>query len=411
MLRKTRSTFVMALALAGGAIVGSGMIATPAYAEDYSKAFVKIYQPVADIVNAEGGDIASVTGQFPAILAVVETVDDRYAVGNLILIAGNKLSKPEYQRLGLENMLQSGKVVPEQIGQFNFFVGNLAFSAEAFPEARTALLKAIAAGYTDGDLHGLIAQSYFEEENIDGGIDYILAEAAKRTAAGAEVPEAWLLLSLQKAYDYELVEKSVNISLALLDSYPTPGNWKNALQIVEALNDLDDRQRLDLYRLMRETKSMAGRREYIGYIEAADPRVMSNEVGAVLAEGLAAGEFDSSGDDYYTEVKSIADARSSVDRREAPTMVKEATGSSDGSLALDAGDVLYSIGDYTQAETMYQAALDKNVANRNSALMMLGITQVKQGKTADAQTTLAKVTGVGASVAKFWSAYVATKAM
>lgn len=406
--RKTRSTFFMALALAGGAFVGSGMMAAPAFAQEYSEGFAEIYQPVANVINTPDSDVAAVRGQFAAVLAAVQTPDDRFAIGNVILIAGNRLTEATLQRQGLELMLESGNVAPEQIGQFNFFVGNLAFDAGDFDASRTSLMKAIAAGYTEGEPEALLAQTYFEEDNTPAGIAVVMDAVEKRKATGAAVPENWLLLSLQRAYDDEIADLATDVSLALLDAYPTPGNWRNTLQVIGAMSEEDDRQTLDVLRLMRETGSIAERHEFILYIEAADPRIMSNEVVGVLAEGLAANVFTAGGD-YYSEVKSVVDARASADRNDAPGLVSEAQASSDASLSIDAADVLYSLGDYVQAATMYQMALDKGVADSDSAWTRLGISQVKQGNFAAAQTSLANVGGSGAPIAKMWAAYAAEK--
>src|SRR5690606_21414708 len=132
------SALAMALALTGASFGAGALVSAPAAAQEYSEAFVDIYSPVADVVNAEGGDIASVSGQFPAIVSAAVTPDDKFAAGNLILIAGNKASNAAWQRQGLELQLASGKVAPEQVGMFNWFVGSLAFSAQDWAAARSA---------------------------------------------------------------------------------------------------------------------------------------------------------------------------------------------------------------------------------------------------------------------------------
>jgi len=413
--RKSARGFASALALSFGAVgvtFGSAaLLPAPAMAQDYSKEFVAVYQPAAEVVNAEGGDVASVTGQFPAILAAAKTPDDRFAAGNLLLIAGNKTSSPQLQRQGLELMVASGKAPPEQIGQFQYFIGSLAFQAKDFAAARTALQASEQAGYTgpDVDIPGLIAESYFAEGNGQAAIDYIQQASEARTAAGGQVPETWLLKGLQSAYDQNLSSEAVEISNLLLKSYPTERNWMNSLQVINAMNDFQPQQQLDLLRLMRETGALSDRSEYVRYIEAADPRIMSNEVNAVLDEAVSSGQL-STGDTYYTEVKSIADQRAAQDRTDAPGLVSEAQSAGDPMLAMEAGDVVYSLGDYAQAETMYQMAVDKGATDRDTALTRLGMAQAKQGKFAEAQATLAQVSGARAPIAQMWSLYAETQA-
>ena len=195
----------------------------------------------------------------------------------------------------------------------------------------------------------------------------------------------------------------------LVSSYPTERNWMNALQVLADMNDFNPQQQLDLLRLMRETNSLSQRAEFVRYIEAADPRIMSNEVDDVLAAGLAAGEF-SADDTYYGEVKGIVDQRKSEDQKDAPGLVTEAQGSSDPALSIEAADVAYSLDNFSQAETMYQMALDKGAPDRDTVLTRLGIAQAKQGKYAEAQATLDQVAGARAPIAQMWSLYAQTQA-
>lgn len=409
-LRRMASALTMSAVLAGASLGGLAMLTTPAAAQEYSDGFVAAYQPVQEVVNAEGGDIASVSGQFPAIVAAATTPDDRFAAGNLLLIAGNKASNPQWQRQGLELMIASGKSQPEQLGQFHYFIGSLAYNAEDYPAARAALEAAQQAGYAapDADIAGLIVESYFAEGNAQAGIDYVKQAGAQMQASGGQVPERWLLKALQTAYTEQLIGPATEISTMLVSAYPTEQNWKNALQVVNALHEFEPQQQLDLLRLMRETRAISDRSEYVRYIEAADPRIMSNEVTGVLADAVAAGQLSAS-DAYYTEVKSIADQRAPEDRREVPNLVRDAGSASDPLRAIEAADVSYSLGDYVQAEAMYRLALDKGFADRDTALTRLGMAQAKQGKFAEAQATLDQVSGARAPIAQMWSLYAQTQ--
>lgn len=400
------SAIAIAVAFAGSSLIGTAAMHSPAYAQkkqSYSKEFVKVYQPVAAILSEEGGDIAAARAQLPAVYATVENDDDRSAAGTLTLQIGNKLSDQALQRKGLEMMLGSGKVPPENIAQYQFILGNLAYAAKDYPVARTALNAAIAAGYTDSDARELISVSYFVADDTAGGVAYL----TQLIAAGETVPQSWLLQGLQSAYDMDDLASSTQVSSLLVSAYPTTENWKKSLQVVNSLGEYDGQSLLDLLRLMRMTDSLSERREFVSYIEAADPRIMSNEVLQVLAEGLAAGEFEV-GEEYYRDVKRVADARASADRRDAPSLVKEARGSSTGSAAHNAGEVLLSIGSYAEAEEMYALALEKGVEDGNRTLTRLGIAQVHESKFAEAAITFAKVTGDRSPIATMWQTYLDT---
>ncbi|MGC1269784.1 MAG: hypothetical protein WA842_04215 [Croceibacterium sp.] len=405
------SAFVMALALGGSAVAATALTAVPAMAQQgpkYSKEFVKVYKPLADIVNAEGADYASVKPQLPALMAAIKNEDDRNAAGNLVLILGNKLNDQSFQRQGLELMLASGKVAPERVGQFNFFVGNLAYAAKDFAAARKALEAAAAAGYSEASPEALIAESYFAENQTQQGLDYLEGAIKKFQAAGKPVPDAWLLRGVKMAYEADLAPAATHWSGLLISSNPSQKTWTQGLQVVGAVNDFDPQAQLDLLRLMLDTGALTTRSEFSMYAETADPRIMSGEVKRVLDAAVAAGVFTTT-EDYYKEVKRVVDSRLASQATEAASYSKEARTAAKGNAAQNAGDVYLSMGDWAQAEAMYALAVEKGVPDVNVALTRLGIAQARQGKGAEAKASFAKVTGARAPIAEMWTTYINTK--
>lgn len=404
------------LSLAAGAAAVTGLSASPALAQrqqqqkpNNSRAFAEAYQPIADIVNA-GGDISGVKAQLPSVVAAIETADDRFSAGNLILLVGNKLGDQTLQRQGLELMVESGRADPAQLGQLQYFIGSLAYEAEDWAASRAALRAAISAGYTQDNVEGLIAESYFKEGLNQEGLDYLKGLIEGREAAGETVPDNWLLRGLQVAYQARLGDAATEWSAMLVSHSPTADNWLKALQVVGQVSLVDDPQvRLDLLRLMALTDSLSDRREYISYIEAADPRIMANEVAKVLDAGVRAGVF-SNGDEYYAEIRRVVDERAPVDRADAPQLAAEARAAPAGRPAQNAGDVYLSLGSYAEAEEMYALALEKGGVDRDQLLTRLGIAQVYQGKYAEARATFSQVTGARAPVARMWTAYVESRA-
>jgi tetratricopeptide (TPR) repeat protein len=413
------SAFTMAIALAGGTALVTAALAAPAAAQrsgrnsapqvQNSEGFVAAYQPVADIVAAESGDFASAKARVPAVVAAIETADDRNAAGNLILMLGNKLRDAQLQRQGLELMVASGKTDPTQLGQFQFFIGSLAYDAKDWAAARSALQAAIAAGYTQEDPEPMIAETYFGEGQSAQGLAFLKTLADKRTAAGQPVPESWLTRALQVAYQARLGSEATEWSARLVAQSPNQTNWQRALQVVNSLHELGPQEQLDLLRLMLTTNAMSERAEFVSYIEAADPRIMANEVARVLDAGVQAGVF-TTGEEYYGDVKRIVDERASQDRRDAPGLAQEARSAASGSAAQNAGDVYLSLGSWAEAEEMYALALQKGVSDRDRALTRLGIAQAQQGKKAEARATFGQVGGVRTPVARMWTAYVESRA-
>lgn len=403
-VRSAVASFALAIALAGGAAVGSTAFTSEAAYAQNSRGFAEVYQPLAEMVNATPPNFEGARAAIPAMIAAIENPNDRQLAGNLILNIGNNTSDSALQRQGLEMMLESGLVPPEQQGQFNWFVGSLAFQADDHAAAREAFEITKSLGYSPegSDLTVLIGETYMREDNATAAVNYLTGAVAEAEAAGAPVPQDWLLNALQASYDYDLTDNALMLSEKLIQYHPTQRNWENALRILNQLYELPEDARVDLSRLMRLNNAIIDRQEYIRYIEDLDPRVMSNEVQMVLAMGLDNGVFEAD-DPYYVEVKGIADQRAPQDRNGIDRIVSDGQ-AGDALDALSAGEVLYSLSDFAQAETMYKLALERGY-DANTANTRIGITQVEQGNHAAAVETFGLVTGERAPVARMWIAY------
>jgi len=408
----------LAAALAGGMIAAGIALPAPAFAkekekkeekEGNSKGFAEAYQPLADIVNAPAGDYAAAKAQLPTVIAAIENQTDRFAMGNLILALGNKSNDTGLQDQGIRMILDSGKADPAMIGQMHYYLGRWAYEAKNFAEARAQFEQASAGGFAQGEPDALIADTYFGEDRDAEGLQYLAALIDKRRAAGQAVPNNWVLRGLKVAYDAELADQVNQFAAMLVSNNPSKDNWVNALQVVYAVNPLDTQAQLDLLRLMRTTGSLQQRREYVDYIEAADPRRMPNEVLAVLEVGKQAGIFSDS-DAYYKEVKAQATPRAEADRKEAQTLVAEARSAATGITAQGVGDQFFSFGSYEQAADMYQVALDKGVRDREMILTRLGIAQAGTGKVDEARATFRQIAGPREPIARMWLTYLDTPA-
>lgn len=403
-VRSAVASFALAIALAGGAAVGSTAFTSEAAYAQNSRGFAEAYQPLAAMVNETPPNFQGARAGVPALIAAIENPNDRQLAGNLILNIGNGISDPTLQRQGLEMMIESGLVPPEQLGQFNWFVGSLAFQADDFAGARQAfeVTKSLAYVPDGSDLDVLIAETYFQQDNVNAGVQHLLGAISAAETAGMPVAQSWITNALQASYDYDMTSEALMLAEKLIQHHPSQRNWENALRIVNQLYELPADARVDLFRLMRANDAIVDRQEYIRYIEDLDPRVMSNEVQSILAMGLDNGIFEAD-DGYYVEVKTIVDQRAPQDRDGIGRIISEAE-SGDDLDAMTAGDVLYSLRDYARAESMYRMALDKGY-DANTANTRIGIAQAEQGNYAAAVETFALVTGQRAPVARMWIAY------
>jgi tetratricopeptide (TPR) repeat protein len=412
-MRGFGAALAMAVALAGGAALGTAATSTAAMAQQpevkASRGFARVYQPLADIANSDAGDFAAAKAQLPGAIAAAETADDRYLAGSLTFVLGNKLQEVALQRQGLELMLASGKATPAAAAEINYFLGDWAFEAKDWAKARGHLQAAVAGGYQGANLEGLMAESYFQGGQADQGLAYLESVIDQRSGAGQEVPEGWIRRGLMVAYEARNVEQAGKWSAMLVGRNPTAENWLQTLQVVDALHTLDSQARLDLLRLMALTNSLGDRRNFVNYIEAADPRIMATEVGRVLDAGVRAGVFSSS-DQFYADVKRVVDERAPGERADAASYAREARSASSGRPAQNAGELFLALQSFAEAEEMFALALEKGGIDRDAVLTRLGMAQVQQGKLNEARATFGQVSGNRTAVARMWAAYAESRA-
>lgn len=375
-----------------------------------SAEFGPLYQPVAAIVTANG-DVAAAKAQVPAMVAAIKTDYDRFFAGNLMLQLGNKANDRALQKQGLELMVASNQAQLADLGLFRYFLGGLAFEDGDFTTALTQADASLAAGFAGNlaqqqDPWLLKADSLIKLNRTAEALQFLRTTVDARSVAGQTVPDSWLARGLGTAYEQDLNAEALEWAALRVRHAPNAMTWRQSLQVVSETATVDPKVRLDLYRLMALTGSLTERADFGRYIEAADPRSMSNEVSRVLAAALAANAFTAS-DNYYQSVKSTVDANMAKDRADAPTLARQARAAAGTARdAQNAGDVYLSLENYAEAEAMYTLGLDKPGADRDLLLTRLGIAQAHQNKNAEAKATFAQVGGERAAVARLWSAYV-----
>jgi hypothetical protein len=418
----------MALALAGAAAIGIAGTAAPAYAKDkgkdkaeeqsaagkpqYTKAFVDAYKPLEDAFNG-AKDAAAAEAARPLVapvLAAIANDDDKYAAGSLVLQLGLKLSDKELQEKGLTLQLESGKVPQDRQAVFNYYVGGFEWDKQNYAAAQPYLTKAYDLGYRENDVEWLVAESYFQQKQNAQGLAQLKRMEQAREAAGSALSEKALRSGLKAAYDSKDTAQIADLAALVAAHYPSPDTWNTMLAVVRDSYTLQADEVLDLFRLMRLTKSLKTKQDYVYYVDAADPRRLPNEVAPVLQEGISKGLLDTK-DAYVSENLQVAQSHAADDRASADQIAKEAQSAANGVSARAAGDNYLAIGEPQKAEAMYKLAGQKGGVEADRLAMRTGIAQTYAGELADARQSFQQVTGARAPVARMWLAYLdSTKA-
>ena len=417
--KRSFASFASALALVAGGAVAATAIATPAAAKedkkpaakaDYSKEFVAAYKPVEPMLKAATPDDAALKAAVPTLVASVKTEDDRFAAGNAIVQIGQKFKDQAITLQGLEMMLQSGKLEQDKVPNLTFVAGQLAYQANDFAKARDYFQKAAALGYTKDDPQGLIAETYFQQKDYAGGLKYIEDTTAKLQAAGQPVPEVMLKRGLAMAYNNKLYDQATAMAYLYAKSYPTPDSWGDAVAIALNTQDYDESQAYDLLRLAQKVGAMRNANMYKEFIQDGDPRKQPNSVLAAIDAGVASGKLSAT-DTFIATSRSQAQERIQADKKDLAAIAKDAQApGAKLATVMTVADAYLDYKRFGEAEELYKKALAMPGANVPLVTTRLGIAQAEQGKTADAQATLGKVTGKWAGIARLWSLYAAQKA-
>ncbi|TCJ39225.1 hypothetical protein [Parafrankia sp. BMG5.11] len=409
--RSGASRLVLAVALASGAAV---TLAAPAQAAkkqeapaapkvNYSKAFVGAYQPFSAKVNA-GGDLAPLKAELAALHAAAQTPDDKFAAGQVTYNLGAKLKDMALQRQGVAMMIGSGSAQgAADRSKHLAAAAQLAYQDKDWTAARTFGEQAIAAGYTEGEQ--LIAETYFAQDQNAAGIDYLDKAIAKKVAAGQTVPDTWLKRGLAMAYEAKLAPQAAKFAAMYAQYYPSQTSWGDAIAIQRNFNNYEGQELLDLLRLAQRTNALRTERDYVDYIEAVDARRLPGETQRIIEAGVAANLLKPN-DVYVAEARTVAAGRLNADLADLPKLARDARlPSATGATLSAAGDAFLSYQKPAEAEEFYKLALSKPGVDTARILTRLGIAQLDQGKTAEAEANFAKVEGARQAIARLWSLY------
>ena len=228
---------------------------------------------------------------------------------------------------------------------------------------------------------------------------------AIREATGQRPPESWYIYGLRLAVDNKQAQVANRIGARLAAAYPTPETWRDVLMGYSDLAQPGQPSGLDVWRLMRAARALAGERDYLAYAQAANGAGLAAEAKAVLDEGVSKRMVDPAKGDFKALIAS-AGKKAAADRSGLGAKQSAAMAAATGAAALSAGDAYFGYGDYANAATLYRAALQKGGADSAAAGVRLGAALALAGQRAEAETQLRSVTGPGADLAAYWLAWL-----
>ena len=338
--------------------------------------------------------------------AVATQPDEKYLAAQLRLELALSASDKAAQRKAIDAMIASGSTVIPNLAQLKYFSGSLAYDARDYAAALPALVDAEKLGFKNDELNILIADSYFRNKQVPAGLGYVDKAIAAYEAAGKKAPETWYKRAASAAYNAKMSAEASKWTRAQVRAYPTADNWRSALIVYRDSGPRDGALNLDIFRLMRQAKALAGERDYYELASLAAERGLVGEAKSVLDEGQATSAFPA-GSKAVADVRGIINPKLAADRASLVTGEKQAAGAATGKIAAATADAYLGYGDNAKALALYKTALAKGGVDADAVNTRMGIALVRLGQKAEAKAAFAAVKpGPRAEIAAFWSLWV-----
>jgi tetratricopeptide (TPR) repeat protein len=394
---------VLALAAVASPVVAKEKPAAPAKGPNLSKEFRVAAQALQKAIQAK--DFAAAAAALPAAQAAASTPDDKFYAGLFqYQVAANAKDTPG-TIAGATAMLTSGVAPVEQQGSLNYLLGREAYFAKDYPKALAYLDESIRLGNKPPELLIMAADISFKQKQYVAGLGYAEQAIAAEKAAGKAVPEDWYQRSLSAAYNAKSGPDLVKWGAMLVTAYPTSENWRSTLVLYRDSKQMEGQITLDLYRLMRATRSIAGERDYYDYAAIASERGLPGEAKAVVDLAISR-DAKLATSKNLAELRAAATPKIAADLAGLPASERAAAASPLARPTMGAGDGHLSYGEYAKAIVLYRSALTKTGVDADTVNTRLGIALALSGDKQGARAAFQAVKGTRAEIAALWMAFL-----
>ncbi len=309
----------------------------------------------------------------------------------------------------IEALMASPNTPPAEKGKLAYQRGLLAYNSKQFPVAVQFFEQAKQFGNTDPNLAVQIAQAKVGGGDVAGGLADLQGAVQQMNASGQKAPEDIYRYGIARANQAKLPTTMTWLQ-SYVTAYPTTKNWRDVVVTYglssNSIAKLDDSQKIDLFRLLRQTKALADQNDYLEYADDVQRRGLPAEALAVIKEGQAAGKIPAANTlakTMATEATRQVAAEGSL----APLKAK-ANASATGKLAAGTADAYLGQDNYAEAAALYRVALQKGGVDADEVNTHLGIALAKSGDKAGAKAAFDAVKGAPRSgIAGLWNAYLA----
>jgi tetratricopeptide (TPR) repeat protein len=336
---------------------------------------------------------------------VATTPDEKYVAAAVRLELATALKDQKMQATAINAMIASGSTPAADLPKFYFYAGEFAYVDGNYPEAIRLLSESDRLGYKSVDLLLRLAEGNFKANKLTEGLGYIERAIASEAKEGRAAPETWYARAASMAFKAKASAEVSKWTRAQVKAYPSNQNWRSALVTYRDSTRLDGQVQLDLFRLMHDTKSLAGERDYYEYAALATERALPGEAKTVIEEGYALGTVSKTSQ-AVRERLAEANSKIPADKASVTSDEKRSASSVDGKLAANTANAFLAYGDYAKAIDMFTLSLKKGGVDADTINTRLGIALARTGRKAEAKSSFALVKGTRKELSDFWTLWI-----
>ncbi|MEO8308216.1 MAG: tetratricopeptide repeat protein [Pseudomonadota bacterium] len=395
------SAIALGLVLAGGISVSTSAAEKPTV----SKAAQKPLKAAQDAMKAQKYDDAIAKAN-EALALPGKTAFDSYVSYQVLVFSYLKKGNTAKAAESMEAELATGLTTPAEEATINKALASIAYQQQNYAKAAESYNKLIKSGAGDAESYTMVAQSYYLMKNYKEACKFLTDYIGDQEKRGQTPKEQSLQLYANSCEKANENSAASNAQEKLVVYYPKPAYWNGLLYSVLRAQGITDRQTLNVYRLMQETKTLAQPSDYTEMAQLAMEAGTPGEAQKVLEQGFAANVFtDQRVKDRTQRLLDTAKKAAATDQTTLAKSEVEAKAAKTGDADVALGSAYLSYGQNDKAIEALTRGLAKGGLKTPEGQIMLGIAQLRSGNKAEAQKTFKAVKSDDATwsrVAKLW---------
>jgi tetratricopeptide (TPR) repeat protein len=351
-----------------------------------------------------------------AARAAARGADARYAVARYQIEIGRQRGDAALMALGVDALVDSGLASPSELPSLIANQANRAYLAGDMGRTDRLLARLVELQPTNpeiladyGQFRSLASNRASAAADRANAVALFQRALAAYEAAGRVAPESWHKRALALAHDSTrppngtpaLAPQAMFFARELVEAYPSPFNWRDSLLTYRDLAGADPALDLDARRLMRASGGLAGERDYFDFATLLAGAGLDGEAKAVLDEGVGVGALDGA-KPVVARLMASTTRGAATGRAGLARLRTAALAAATGAPARTAADAHYAYGQYAEAASLYQAALQKGGEDANLVNTRLGAALALAGRRPEAEAALRAVAGPRADLAALW---------